>query len=35
MNHLHELPDHTNTPHELSEVTGEDPLIFTLARDNY
>jgi peroxiredoxin len=31
----YELPDHTKTPRELSELQGEDPLILTLARGNY
>jgi len=31
----YELPDHTSTPRELSELQGEDPLILTLARGHY
>jgi peroxiredoxin len=31
----YELPDHTGTPHRLSELQGEDPLILTLARGHY
>ena len=29
------LPDHTGTPHRLSELQGDDPLILTLARGHY
>jgi hypothetical protein len=28
----YELPDHDNNPRKLSEIQGDDPMIFTLAR---
>ena len=28
----YELPDHTNTVRELSDIQGRDPMILTLAR---
>ena len=31
----YELPDHTNTMRRLSELSGDDPLILTLARGHY
>ena len=31
----YELPDHTSTPHTLSELQGDDPMILTLARGHY
>ena len=31
----YELPDHTNSPRQLIEVQGDDPLILTLARRPY
>ena len=31
----YELPDHTDVPHRLSDLQGDDPLVLTLARGHY
>jgi peroxiredoxin len=31
----YELPDHTGTPHRLSELQGQDPMVLVLSRGSY